>query len=123
MTLENIYKYGYGLLKLDQDTLYNMDLFEFMERVEGSLLWHEQVYDTMLNWMAWYTANIMMSSGNMKKGTDALKLKKNLYKSIEDIKEEEAKKDKEKAKKSVEKEREELIKRFNIDTSQLNIKN
>ena len=88
-----------------------MDVFEFIERVEGCLLWHEYQLDEHLNNHAWYTANLMMASGNMKKGTDALKLKKGLYKSLEDF---EAEKQKT-AIKNAETERAKLIKRFNLD--------
>jgi hypothetical protein len=95
-----------------------MDVFEFVERVEGCLLWHEYQLDEILNNHAWFTANLMMASGNMKKGTDALKLKKGLYKSLEDIEEESKKKVN--AKKDVEAEKAKLIKRFNLDASKLN---
>lgn len=95
-----------------------MDVFEFVERVEGSLLWHEYQLDELLNNQAWFTANLMMSSGNMKKGTDALKLKKGLYRSLEDIEEESKKKVN--AKKDAEAEKAKLMQRFNIDASKLN---
>ena len=95
-----------------------MDVSEFLERVEGCLLWHEYQLDEVLNNQAWFTANLMMASGNMKKGTDALKLKKGLYKSLEDI-EEEINKAKN-AEKDAESERAKLIKRFNLDASKLN---
>lgn len=90
-----------------------MDVLEFLERVEGSLLWHEYELDEMLNNQAWYTANMMMASGNMKKGTDALKLKKGLYMSLEDM-EAEAKKN---TKKDAEAERAKLMQRFKLDAS------
>jgi hypothetical protein len=91
----------------------SMDCFEFLERVEGNLLWHDEKEDTLLNCMAWFTANEMMSSGKMKKGTDALKLKKGLYQSAEDIAEE-REHTKEKVKKDVQNERDKLIQRFNL---------
>lgn len=110
LTVSNIYKYGYGLLKLDSYSLYHMDIFEYMERVEGCLLWHEHELDEVLNLQAWYTANLMMASGNMKKGTDALKVKKGLYQSLEDI-EDEAKKN---IKKDAEAEKVKLMQRFGL---------
>lgn len=88
-----------------------MDVSEFIERVEGCLLWHEHQLDEHLNYHAWYTANLMMSSGNMKKGTDALKLKKGLYKSLEDLENEKPRA----VKRDAEAERAKLIKRFNLD--------
>lgn len=91
-----------------------MDCFEFLEIVEGNLLWHEHQMDELLNNFAWFTANQMMSTGNMKKGTDALKLKKGLYKSLEDVAEEQSKKANKK--KNAQAEREKLIKRFNLKT-------
>jgi hypothetical protein len=87
-----------------------MDVFEFMERVEGCLLWHEYQLDELLNNHAWFTANLMMASGNMKKGIDALKLKKGLYRSLEDIEEDKAKTVN--AKKDAEAEKAKLMSRF-----------
>ncbi|KAA6454980.1 hypothetical protein [Bacillus atrophaeus] len=95
-----------------------MDCFEFLERVEGSLLWHEYQLDEQLNNQAWFTANLMMASGNMKKSTDALKLKKGLYKSLEDLEEEN--KPKVTVKKDYEDEKAKLLGRFGLDESQLN---
>ena len=92
-----------------------MDVFEFLERVEGCLLWHEYQLDEHLNNHAWFTANLMMSSGNMKKGTDALKLKKGLYKSIEDIENENNKTHK----RTAQDEKNRLIERFKLDTSKI----
>ncbi|MED4619449.1 hypothetical protein [Priestia megaterium] len=51
----------------------------------------------------------------MKKNTDALKLKKGLYKSLEDIEEEDHKKVN--AKKDAKAEKAKLMQRFNIDAS------
>lgn len=112
LNLTDIFKYGYGLLKLGKDELYCMDSVDFLERVEGHLLWHEHSLDEQLNNHAWYTANLMMASGNMPKKTDALKLKKSLYKSLEDIQED---KDKQLNKaKNVEAEKQKLMQRFNL---------
>jgi len=117
LNVTDIYKYGYGLLDLTKAELYSMDSFDFLEKVEGALLWHEYKLDEMLNNFAWFTANQMMSTGNMKKGTDAMKLKQGLYKSLEDIEEEqdseESKADK--AKKSAEDEKAKLIERFKLN--------
>lgn len=90
-----------------------MDSFDFLEVVEGNLLWEETKDDTLLNWLAWFTANQMMSTGNMKKGTDALKLKKGLYQSADDIAEEQEQ-TAEKANKDAQDERDKLIKRFGL---------
>lgn len=95
-----------------------MDAFEFLERVEGNLLWHEYQLDELLNNQAWFTANLMMSSGNMKKSTDAVKLKQGLYKSLEDIEEES--KPKQSKEKNFEDEKAKLLNRFNLDESKLN---
>ena len=90
-----------------------MDVHEFLDRVEGALLWHEYQLDAQLNNHAWYTANLMIISGNMKKGTDAFTVKKNLYRSLEDL--EEAKKTPEV--KDAKAEKEKLLQRFKIDES------
>lgn len=95
--------------------MYALDSFDFLERVEGALLWHEYELDEMLNNFAWFTANQMMSTGNMKKGTDALKLKKGLYKSLEDIQDEQIE-TAEKKKKDAQEERDKLMKRFDLKT-------
>lgn len=95
--------------------MYSLDIFEFFERVEGALLWHEYEADVYLNNQAWYTANLMMATGNMRKGTDALKLKKGLYESLEDI----AEQSQEKVQKNVEDEKAKLIEIFNIDASKI----
>lgn len=73
----------------------------------------------MLNWMAWNTANQMMSTGNMKKGTDALTLKKGLYKSLDDVKEDRVNGTLDK-KQVAEAEKAKLMQRFKIEDSQLN---
>lgn len=90
-----------------------MDMFEYLERVEGNLLWHEYQLDELLNNQAWFTANVMMASGNFKKGTSPLELKKGLYKSLEDLAEENKPKDQ--IKKDVEAEKAKLMQRFNIN--------
>ncbi|WP_407708526.1 hypothetical protein ACIU4M_00760 [Bacillus altitudinis] len=95
----------------------NMDLFEFVERVNGALLWHEHQLDETLNNFAWYTANLMLSSGNFKKGANPLEIKKSLYKSIEDHEDEtrsaELKRAEQVRKATEEKAR--LIERFGLD--------
>lgn len=89
-----------------------MDCFDFLERVEGALLWHEYQVDETLNNFAWFTANQMMSTGNMKKGADALKLKKNLYQSMEDLAED--KHAEERKATDVQAEKEKLMQRFDL---------
>lgn len=94
-----------------------MDMFEFLERVEGALLWHEFEMDEHLNNQAWYTANLMMASGNLKKGTDVFDLKKGLYKSLEDREDEAIPAEVKLAqrKRDAEIEKAKLMKRFNLD--------
>lgn len=75
--------YGYGMLKLSHDELMGMDLGEFVQRVVGNLLWNarykEEQTTELLEWLAWYTANIMKSSGNYKKSVSAEDIKKGLF--------------------------------------------
>lgn len=61
-----------------REELYSLDAFEFLDIVEGKLLWEErelkivaQQQDSQTDWIAWFTANIMQSSGNYKKNVDA----------------------------------------------------
>ncbi|MGE6629612.1 hypothetical protein [Bacillus sp. NPDC077027] len=117
MSIEGIHKYGYGLLKLDRETLMSMDLFEFIDRVNGALLWHEHQLDETLNNFAWYTANLMLSSGNFKKGANPMEIKKSLYVSIEDHVEEAKSEELKRAEqiKNVNEEKARLIKRFGLD--------
>lgn len=97
---------------MTKDELYALDCFDFLERVEGALLWHEYQLDETLNNFAWFTANQMMSTGNMKKGTDALKLKKGLYQSLEDRAEEVQAEEKKAI--DVQAEKDKLKQRFNL---------
>lgn len=113
--VEAVFKYGYGLLQLSESELKEMDLSEFVDRVSGGLMWEEQrqerLQDRFLDWLSFFTANIMLSSGNLKKGTDAIKLKEGLYKTREEFEREQ----KESKAKSVAEQREELIKRFELN--------
>lgn len=88
-----------------------MDSEEFLEMVEGALLWFEESIDIQLDQQAWYTANMMMATGNMKKGTKVLELKDNLYKSVTAVDELSSK---EKMKAKAEQERAKLRERFNL---------
>lgn len=60
-----------------------MPVDEFMEQVEGCLLWEQEkrrnTVENALDWLSWFSANIMVSTGNFKKGTDPLQIKKGLY--------------------------------------------
>ncbi|MFG3611445.1 hypothetical protein [Rummeliibacillus stabekisii] len=89
-----------------------MELPEFLELLNGHLLWYERDLDARFNQLAWYSANIMLSSGNMKKGTNPVELKKGLYESVEDLQETQA--PKETKRKKAEEEKEKLLKRFDL---------
>lgn len=117
--MANIFKYGYGLLGLNQEDLYAMDCEEFLERVEGCLSWQQDrlfnydkpLQDSLLDYLAWFSANIMHSSGNFKKGTNPDEIRKGFYLSEQEIKEEQSK-DKVK---DVKAEKEKLARIFNLD--------
>lgn len=95
-----------------------MDSEEFLERVEGNLLWQDDrlfnydkpLQDSLLDYLAWFSANIMHSSGNFKKGTSADDLRRGFYQSEQELKEEE---NKDKAV-DVKTEKEKLAKIFNL---------
>lgn len=121
LTVESIYKYGYGLLKLTPADLYALDAFEFLEMVEGSLAWHEQERDDLLEWLAWYTANSMVSTGNFKKGTKVEDIKDSLYISAEKARSDQLGTEADRVA-DIKAEKERLAKRFNLSKDQLNNK-
>lgn len=71
------------MLDLTASELRTIFLDEFLERVAGKLLWNkeqqEQQLKAELEFSSWFTANIMQSSGNYKKGVDAVQLKESIY--------------------------------------------
>jgi len=113
LTIENFYKYGYGLLGLRPEELYSLDSFDFLEMVEGSLAWNEHKTDDMLDWFSWFTANQMVATGNFKKGTEPEKVKESLF-----VNSETARKTmlitKEDRLQDAQTEKDKLIKRFNL---------
>lgn len=63
--------------------MHTLELSDFLEQVEGCLLWEEEKQlssnEELLDWLSWFSANIMLSSGNYKKNTDPLEIKKGLF--------------------------------------------
>lgn len=88
MTWDKIKEYGYGLLGLHPDTLFALTIHEFMDMVEAKLSFNQQEKDNQLEWTSWFVANLMMASGNMKKGTKTMKVVKGLYVPLEERKKE-----------------------------------
>lgn len=85
--------------------------------VDGALAWFGESQDYQLDWEAWFTANLMVSAGKLKKGTTPEKLKSSLYMNLAEMADksnEVDNKEAEIAKAEAEKER--LLKRFNIKT-------
>lgn len=117
MTWEKVLEYGYGLLNMSPDTFYSTEFGDFLDMVEAKLSFNMHKQDEDLEWMAWFIANVMLSSGNMKKGTKADKLSKSLYLPYEYRLKEWEKEQKKKTpvgEKEVNKQREELMKKFNL---------
>lgn len=117
--------FGYGLLNLRRSELYALDVSEFLDMIEGKLLWEErdltfeaQKQDSTLDWIAWFAANIMQSSGNYKKNVDSLKLKEGLYQTEAERTANSA----EVKQKDAAEEREKLMQRFNLDEESLTTK-
>lgn len=83
MSWENILKYGYGLLHLTPEQLYEIDIRDFVDMVNGALMWHRdtenELYDTVMEQLSHFFANVMLSSGNYKKGTKLEKIRESLY--------------------------------------------
>lgn len=89
--------------------------------VEGHLAWHEQDRDDLLDWLAWYTANTMVSSGNFKKGTKVENIKDSLFVPAEKARKDQLTSQADKVA-DVEAEKARLAKRFNLDNNKLNSK-
>ena len=87
MSWENILKYGYGLLHLTPEQLYEIDIRDFVDMVNGALMWHRdtenELYDTVMEQLSHFFANVMLSSGNYKKGTKLEKIRESLYIPVE----------------------------------------
>lgn len=83
MSWENILKYGYGLLHLTPEQLYEIDIRDFVDMVNGALMWHRdtenELYDIVMEQLSHFFANVMLSSGNYKKGTKLEKIRESLY--------------------------------------------
>lgn len=94
-----------------------MELGDFFDMVEAKLAYNLHKQDEDLEWLAWFVSNIMLSAGNMKKGTKADKLSKSLYLPLEDRMKEWKKQQKQKTvvgKEELDSKREELLQKFNI---------
>lgn len=97
-----------------------MDLGEFLLLVEGNLMWQEEklkvdmtLTEYHIDFMSWFSANIMLSSGNFKKGTSPVDIKAKLFQTeAERLQEAE-----EKSPKSVAEEKERLRKIFKLNKS------
>lgn len=105
---------------MDKDALYSMDLQDFLAKVEGCLLWeedrfnahrdlHTSILESQLDWLSFFTANLMVSSGNYKR-PDIMKMKEGLFQTEAAIKAAESVD----VKKDVAAEKAKLIKRFNL---------
>lgn len=108
--------YGYGMLKLSHEELMYMELGDFVARIVGNLLWNarykEEQMTELLEWLAWYSANIMKSSGNYKKSVSAEDIKKGLF-TLTDTETEEKPKEK-----KYDEGKAELLKAFDLDTKE-----
>ena len=76
-------KYAYGLLRLKPEDLEELDVRDFLDMVNGTLLWERDMEEAKLDvWfdqLSHFTANIMLSSGNYKKSTKLERIKESLY--------------------------------------------
>lgn len=115
LSWDEIKEYGYGLLGLHPDTLFALSVQEFVDMVDAKLTFKLKEKDDQLEWASWFVANLMLSGGNMKKGTKPQKLAKGLYVPLEDrMKEAEGKKDNHLTEEELLNKRNELLKKFNI---------
>lgn len=61
-----------------------MELSEFVEFLYARYMYREHERDNNLQWYSWFTANVMLSSGNYKKGTRPKKLNDSIYVPLDD---------------------------------------
>lgn len=119
MSWDEIKKYGYGLLGLSPDTLFALSIQEYVDMVDAKLSFKQEELDAQLEWASWFTANLMMATGNMKKGTKANKLAKGLYVPIEDRRKETEKvKEKHLTEDQLLQKRNELMNKFKINSDE-----
>lgn len=75
--------YAYGLLRLKPEDLEEIDVRDFLDMINGALLWERDMEENRLDiWfdqLSHFTANIMLSSGNYKKSTKLERIKESLY--------------------------------------------
>lgn len=83
MDYETLLEYTYGLCNLTPSDL-DMDLNEFLEFLYARYMYREHERDNNLQWYSWFTANIMLSSGNYKKNTKARRLNESIYIPLDD---------------------------------------
>lgn len=83
------------MLDLKPNDLKQIDVSDFMDMVEGKLLWTEEEIEMRfkeqehtLDWQAWFAANLMVSSGNFKKNVKPGDIKNSLFKTQEELKKE-----------------------------------
>lgn len=76
--------YGIGLLGFRDTSFYNMDVAEFVQLVDGAMLWEMEKEDRLFSQFAVFTAQQMLATGNLKKNTDIKKLVNSLYQSYTD---------------------------------------
>lgn len=59
--------WGYGVFKLKPNELYALDPIELIEMVEGYISYANDEFDKDMHMLAWQTALLMNSTGNLKK--------------------------------------------------------
>ena len=67
--------YGYGLLGLNPEQLYEMDVRDFCDMVNGKLGYESLIKDADREYLSHLAGSIMLSSGNYKRGTKIDKIK------------------------------------------------
>ena len=76
--------YAFGLLSYRDNSFLQLSVPEFLVMVDGALQWQAEQEDRLHEQQSVFVAQLMLVSGNMKKGTKPDKLRKELYMPLAD---------------------------------------
>jgi len=107
------------MLGLTVKELKQVELGDFIERIAGNILWNKEKRETRLKeeleFQSWFTANIMVSSGNYKKSVSPIDIKEEIYDPDEMFGGGNKEKDKEERKNEYEEGKKSLMEAFDLE--------
>ena len=80
--------YGYGLLGFRDNSFLQMTVPDFLSMVSGALQWQAEKEDRLFTQQSIFVAHLMSASENLKKDADLNKVRKQIYPTLEDRKNE-----------------------------------